>query len=139
MGFLLSVVPKCFQGTAFTLWRQRRNEALRLERLESAMRAKREALDTQLSNAPADNIWERVRTCLQQRFDVHTYQTWLAPLRYVRIDGRQLVIVAPSDEFVAVAMRFEDDILAEIDTLSLPIDTVVFVALQELIELSIEN
>jgi hypothetical protein len=139
VGFLLSVVPKCFQGTAFTLWRQRRREALRLEGLENTMRAKREALDTQLRNVPPDNPWESVRTCLRDRLDPHIYQTWLIPLRYVRIDGRQLILAAPTDEFLAVAMRFEEDILTELDTLNLPIDSVAFVTLQELIEQSVAN
>jgi hypothetical protein len=139
VGFLLSVVPKCFQGTAFALWRQRRGEALRLEGLENAMRAKREALDEQLRSVPLDNVWESIRTCLRERIALHTYQTWLVPLRYVRIDGRQLVLAAPNDEFLAVTMRFEEDILTEIDTLGLPIDSVVFVTLQELIEQPIAN
>jgi hypothetical protein len=139
VGFLLSVVPKCFHGTAFTLWRQRRKEALRLERLENAMCAKREALDAQLRNVPSDNPWESIRTCLGERIDLHTYQTWLVPLRYVRINGRQLILAAPTDEFLAVAMRFEEDILTEIDNLNLPIDSVALVTLQELIDQAVAN
>ena len=54
-GFLLSVVPKCFLGAAFKLWRQRRREALRLEGLENEMQLKRDALDEQLRSVPSDN------------------------------------------------------------------------------------
>jgi hypothetical protein len=103
------------------------------------LRAKREALDTQLGNVLPDDPWESVRTCLRERLDLHIYQTWLVPVRYVRIDGSQLILAAPTDEFLAVAMRFEEDILTELDTLNLPIDSVVFVTLQELIEQSVAN
>jgi chromosomal replication initiator protein len=53
-----------------------------------------------------DHTWSRIARELQQRVPADVYEIWLAPLRAVRIDGREVIVEAPRELRVWVAKRF---------------------------------
>jgi chromosomal replication initiator protein len=53
-----------------------------------------------------DHTWSRIARELQQRVPADMYEIWLAPLRAVRIDGREVIVEAPRELRVWVAERF---------------------------------
>jgi chromosomal replication initiator protein len=53
-----------------------------------------------------DHTWSRIAGELRQRVPADMYEIWLAPLRPVRVDGREVVVEAPRELRGWVAQRF---------------------------------
>ncbi len=125
-GFLLKVVPRCFEGDLFSEWRKQREVEERAFAEEFGKQAVAAAIHEELDAAPANNFWTQIKSSLRQIVNPHTFD-WLVPLRYLRLEAGKLFVWMPGEEWRYPALRLREQIFAAIHDLALPITQVQFV------------
>ena len=133
-GFLLKVVPRCFEGDLFGEWRKQRQVEERAAAVEFGKQAVAAAIHEELDAAPANNFWTQIKSSLRQIVNPHTFD-WLVPLRYLRLDAGKLLVWMPGEEWRHPALKLREQILAAIRDLALPITQVQFVTDEQVPEL----
>jgi hypothetical protein len=125
-GFLLKVVPRCFEGDLFSELRKQRQMEERAADVEFGKQAAAAAIHVELDAAPANNFWTQIKSALRQIVNPHTFD-WLVPLRYLRLESGKLLVWMPGEEWRYPALRLREQIFAAIRDLALPITQVQFV------------
>ena len=74
------------------------------------------------------NPWLRILAALEKKINRQSFETWLKPTRYARLENRTLFIRIPSKDFAHVGDRYADLIQEAIENLALEIDNVTFEA-----------
>jgi len=133
-GFLLKVVPRCFEGDLFGEWRKQRQVEERAAAVEFGKQAIAAAIHEELDAAPANNFWKQIMSSLRQIVNPHTFD-WLVPLRYLRLEAGKLLVWMPGEEWRYLALKLREQIFAAIHNLTLPIMQVQFVTDEQLPEL----
>jgi hypothetical protein len=133
-GFLLKVVPRCFEGDLFSEWRKQRQMEERAAAVEFDKQAAAAAIHEELEAAPANNFWTQIKSSLRQIVNPHTFD-WLVPLRYLRLDAGKLLVWMPGEEWRYPALRLREQIFTAIHDLALPITQVHFVTDEQVPEL----
>ncbi|MGA3128049.1 MAG: hypothetical protein ABSD13_15195 [Candidatus Korobacteraceae bacterium] len=108
-GFLLKVVPRCFEGDLFSEWRKQRQMEERAAAVEFDKQAAAAAIHEELDAAPANNFWTQIKSSLRQIVNPHTFD-WLVPLRYLRLDAGKLLVWMPGEEWRYPALRLREQI-----------------------------
>ena len=72
------------------------------------------------------NPWLRILAALEKKINRQSFETWLKPTRYARLEDRTLFVRIPSKDFTHVGDRYGDLIQEAIENLALEIDTVTF-------------
>ena len=72
------------------------------------------------------NHWVRILAALEKKINRQSFETWLKPTRFSRVEDRTLYVRIPSNDFAHVGDRYGDLIQEAIDNLSLDIDQVKF-------------
>jgi len=72
------------------------------------------------------NPWVRILAALEKKINRQSFETWLKPTRYARLENRTLFIRIPSKDFAHVGDRYADLIQEAIENLALEIDAVTF-------------
>ncbi len=70
------------------------------------------------------NHWVRILAALEKKINRQSFETWLKPTRYSRVEDRILFVRIPSNDFAHVGDRYGDLIQEAIDNLALEIDEV---------------
>lgn len=70
------------------------------------------------------NHWVRILAALEKKINRQSFETWLKPTRFSRVEGRTLYVRLPSEDFAHVGDRYGDLILEAIDGLALEVDEV---------------
>ncbi len=133
-GFLLKVVPRCFEGDLFHEWRKQRQMVERATAEEVGKRAAVSMIHEELDAAPADNFWTQIKSSLRETVNPHTFD-WLVPLLYLRLEGGKLLVWMPGEEWRHPALKLLEHIFAAIRDLALPVTQVQFVTDEQLPEL----
>ena len=133
-GFLLKVVPRCFEGDPFREWRKQRQMEESATSKEVGTQAAISAIHEQLDAAPANNFWARIKSFLRQTVNPHTFD-WLVPLRYLRLEAGKLFVWMPGEEWRHPAHKLREQIFAAIRDLALPITQIQFVTDEQVPEL----
>jgi hypothetical protein len=135
-GFLLKVVPRCFEGDLFSEWRTQREVEERAAAVEFGKQAIAAAIHEELDAAPANNFWKQIMSSLRQIVNPHTFD-WLVPLRYLRLEAGKLLVWMPGEEWRYPALRLREQIFTTIHDLALPITQVQFVTDEQVPELCV--
>ena len=61
-----------------------------------------------VSPAAAANPWQQILSALEKKISRHSYDTWLKPTRFDRVDGNQLFVKVPTPEFRQLDEKFGD-------------------------------
>jgi hypothetical protein len=133
-GFLLKVVPRCFEGDLFHDWRRQRQMEERAAAEEFGKQAAAVAIHEELDAAPANNVWTQIKSSLRQTVNPHTFD-WLVPLRYLRLEAGKLLVWMPGEEWRHPALKLREQIFVAIRDLALPITQVQFVTDEQVSEL----
>ena len=104
-GFLLKVVPRCFEGDLFSEWRKQREVEERAAAVEFGKQAAAAAIHEELDAAPANNFWTQIKSSLRQIVNPHTFD-WLVPLRYLRLEAGNLLVWMPGEDSWCPALGF---------------------------------
>ncbi len=72
------------------------------------------------------NHWVRILAALEKKINRQSFETWLKPTRYSRVEERTLYVRIPSTDFAHVGDRYGDLIQEAIDNLGLDIDEVKY-------------
>ena len=70
------------------------------------------------------NHWVRILAALEKKINRQSFETWLKPTRFARVEDRTLYVRIPSADFAHVGDRYGDLIQEAIDNLALDIDEV---------------
>src|SRR5271155_5499012 len=81
-----------------------------------------------VSHAAAANPWQQILSALEKKISRHSYDTWLKPTRFDRVDGNQLFVKVPTPEFRQLDEKFGDLVREAIEMLGLDVEDVQYVA-----------
>jgi hypothetical protein len=132
-GFLLSAVPLCFVGQPFADWRKQRQQKTATPQEDTQLEDLRSAILQEIAASPKDNPWALMRANLQAHMNLHSYETWLHPLRFVQTEDNTLVLMGPSPDFVSVASKYASEFQQAFKDLELSCTQVRLVTLDQLV------
>ena len=72
------------------------------------------------------NQWALILGALEKKINRQSYETWLKPTRYSRVQGKTLYVRIPSADFEHIGDRYADLIQEAIEKLNLEIESVSF-------------
>ncbi len=133
-GFLLKVVPRCFEGDLFHEWRKQQQMEERASAVELGKQAASAVIHEELDAAPVNNFWTQIMSFLRRIVNPHTFD-WLVPLRYLRFEAGKLLVWMPGEEWRHPALKLREQIFAAIRDLALPVTQVQFVTDEQVPEL----
>jgi hypothetical protein len=129
IGFLISVVPKCFEGTVFAAHRKRvaASSAVASEVATASV--------VDMGPAPceldgfvrqAENPWKKILEVLESKINPHSFEIWFKSTYYYGERGKILFIAVPAAEFRSVDERYHEQIFEAVRSLGLDFDECKF-------------
>jgi chromosomal replication initiator protein len=79
----------------------------------------------------SQNAWTRILGALEVKVNRQSFHTWLKPTRFSHANGRTVFVRIPSAQFQHIGDRYADLIHEAIDNLSLEVDEVRFVTVED--------
>jgi hypothetical protein len=133
--YLVKAVLSYFAGEAFQQRRLRAKAYKYQAELDRVRDAAASAIEAELRSN--DHIWQQFRDRLSSKIDQHTYETWIKPLRFLRIQEGVMYVIIPIPEFKGVEDRHGQVIKETANELKLQVEKVQCVTAEEAVCLTV--